>query len=151
MFSPVKVTAIATLAEDPVIRTMEDRRKMVGLSVYTVRHECEAKAREPRQEKEWHRVVTTDQRLAAYAEAQLAQGDQVYLEGELVTNFCQSEMFELRFMPKICLWREGDKLRRVADEPGGNDPDLALSTVAVARDAHLAMALSDERLLTCVA
>jgi len=151
MLSQVKVTAVATLAEKPVIRTMEGHRKMVGLSVYTMRCSDGAKAREIGQEKEWHRVVITDQRLATYAEAHLTQDDQVYLEGELLTDFFQSETFELRFMSQIYLRQEGDKLRRVTDEPDYNDPEIAQEMLTVARGAHQTMVPNDDKLLECVA
>jgi hypothetical protein len=151
MLSQVKVTAVATLAEKPVIRAMEGNRKMVGLSVYTMRRRHKTEAREIGLEREWHRVVITDQRLAAYAEAHLTEGDQVYLEGELLTSFCQSETFELRFISQICLRQEGDKLRRVTDEPDCNDPEIARRMLAVTRGAHLAVARRDDKLLECAA
>jgi len=151
MLSLVKVTLIGTLAEKPVIQDMEGGCKKAGLSVFTQRHWHDAEAREARQEKEWHRVVIVNQRLAAYAEAHLSQDDQVYLEGELRTNFWRSETYELQSMAQILLWQEGDRLRRITDEPDCHDPESALRMLAVAKDAQLVEAPSDDELLGYVA
>lgn len=135
MLSLVKVTVIGTLAEQPVIRTMEGHGKMVGLNVYTMRRSLDPKTRQACLEKEWHRVVITDKRLAAYAEDHLAKDDEIYLEGELHTDFWLDPTYELQSITYITLCQEGDKLRRIADEPDCQDPEVAIGMLAMARNA----------------
>lgn len=151
MLSLVKVTVIGTLAEKPVIRAMEGHGKMVGLNVYTMRRSLDPETRQAGLEKEWNRIVITDQRLAAYAEDHLAKDDEIYLEGELHTDFWQDATYGRQSITYITLCQQGGKLRRVADEPKSKDPDVAIGMLAMARDARTVMAPSDDSLLECVA
>ena len=110
-----KVILAGTLADKPVINEIEGGQKMVGLSIVTTRHWCDGKTGQEQEDQEWHRVVIIFEPLAAFAEANLVQGDEVYIEGELHTEFWLSETFESRTLTKIILWQEGHQLRRLAD------------------------------------
>lgn len=111
---------------------------MVGLSVVTRRHWHDTETGEEREGQEWHRVVIFDQDLANFAEAKLGPDDQVYIEGELLTERWRDETYEWRSLTKIILWQDGDQLRRLSPDEGpaeligADDPMLA-----AAREAHL--------------
>lgn len=145
----VKVMVIGTLADKPIIRHMESDRKLVGLSVYTVRLWCDAETGREQRKKEWHRVVITNQRLVSYAENHLAKDDDIYLEGELQTDFWRDATYELQSVTYITLCQEGDKLRRVADERDCEDPELALGMLAMAQNGRLAVVPTDDKLRAC--
>ncbi len=143
-----KVMLIGSLADKPQIREVEGGRRMVGLSVVTTRHWHDAKSGDERAGREWHRVVIINQRLAAFAEAHLAQDDQVYIEGELHTERWQDETFQWRFLTKILLWQDGDQLTRLS---AGEDPAPFMSQhdplLAAAREADLIETRSGATLL----
>ncbi len=149
MNSLAKVIIMGTLAEDPVIRNMEDGRKMVGLSAFTLRAKHHDESRELPEEVEWHRVVITNQRLAAYAETNLAEDDQIYLEGELHTSFWQNETYELQSLTEILLEHEGDKLMRLS--PGCDEPATRLNIPAIAGNHGFGGSCFDHEKLGCVA
>ena len=91
--------------------------------------------------------------LAAFAEANLGQGDDVYLEGELHTERWLSETFETRTLTKIILWQDAHQLRRLAD----HDQEQRASSACrhplldAAREAHLIETPSGDPLLGHVA
>ncbi len=112
MLSLNKVTLIGELVEAPVIRDLENGSKAVGLSVMTTGRWVDAD-RVEKFCKEWHRVVIIHASLVAFAEAELQQGDDIYIEGELHTEVWLSETFETRTLTKVVLWQDGHLLRRL--------------------------------------
>lgn len=135
MLSVNKVILIGILADDPVIRDIDGDRMVVGLSVVTMRHPSDVTGNHLKS-KEWHRIVITDPELAVYAEAHLAKGEQIYIEGELHTMFWRDEMFDWQSLTRIVLWQDSHRLTCVADgdclEPAGT-PDM----LKVAQEAGL--------------
>lgn len=135
MLSVNKVMLIGILADNPVIRDIEDDRKVVGLSVVTLRRRSDVTDNHLGS-KEWHRIVITDPELAAYAEAHLVKGEQIYIEGELHTMFWRDETFDWQSLTRIVLWQDSHRLTCVADgdclEPIGT-PDM----LKVAQEANL--------------
>jgi len=114
MLSVNKVIIIGVLADSPVIRGSEDGRKVIGLSVATMRHQSNA-IDNLLEGKEWHRIVITDPGLAAYAEAHLTKGEQIYIEGELQTMFWRDETFDWQSLTRIVLWQDSHRLKCIAD------------------------------------
>ena len=147
-----KVILAGVLADKPVVREVEGGRKMVGLSIVTTRHWSDAKNGKPQEGKEWHRVVIIHQPLATFAEAHLATGDEVYIEGELHTEFWRGDTFEWRALTKIILWQDGHQLRRFKDDdqpaPSASQHHPLLD---VAREAPLIEIPSGDPLLGHVA
>ena len=115
MLSVNKVILMGVVADEPVIRDIENDRKMVGLSVFTTRRWADA-SNDQQENKEWHRIVITDPDLAEYAAAHLRKDDQIYIEGELHTAFWRDETFDWQSLTRIVLWQDGHRLKRVADD-----------------------------------
>jgi single stranded DNA-binding protein len=140
-----KVILAGTLADKPVVREIEGGQKMVGLSIVTEHHWCDAKSGKKQQSQEWHRIVIIHEPLAAFAEANLSRDDDVYLEGELFTERWLSRTFESRTLTKIILWQEAHQLRRLT----GHDQEPRASFACrhplldAAREAHLIEIPSD--------
>ncbi len=140
-----KVMLIGSLDDKPQVREVEGGQKMVGLSVVTTRHGQDTEAGQKGEGREWHRVVIIDRGLAAFAEANLARNDQVYIEGQLHTECWQDETYQWRSLTKILLPEAGGQLRRLtpADalaEVNSSDGPM----LAAAREAHLIETPSDE-------
>lgn len=108
-----KVILSGTLAGKPVTQAAEGDRKMVGLLIMTMRPGQDSRSGEKQARQEWHRIVITHERLAAFAEVNLDQGDEVYLKGELQTDVWQSETLDWRALTKIVLSGEAHQLRRL--------------------------------------
>jgi hypothetical protein len=133
MLSVNKVILMGVLADQPVVRAHDDR-KIIGLSVFTIRPWSQ-EGKKQALDKEWHRVVITHPDLAAYAEACLSKDDPIYLEGELQTTSWLDATYVRQSLTRILLWQDGDRLRRIDDE--GVKPAATPDLMAVAQDAHL--------------
>ena len=132
-----KVMLIGRLDDQPQIREIEHGRKVVGLAIVTARQWCDPETGEEETGKEWHRVVITEERLAAFAEAHLRHNDQVYIEGQLHTERWQDETYQWRSLTKILLSQDGDQLQKFmpGDDPvSGSKP--CNPVLIAAREAH---------------
>ncbi|MGI9506453.1 MAG: single-stranded DNA-binding protein, partial [Geminicoccaceae bacterium] len=141
--SLAKVTIIGTLAEDPHLQSLGGNRNKVGLSVYTLSHWYDSKERCDRTEKQWHRIVITEQSLVAYAMANLTRGDQVYIEGGLHTCYWYDTLYEQRSLTSIIVWQDGHRLTRIDEEPTCDELEIALVLKALDGDTELARPSGD--------
>ena len=81
-----KVILVGNLGRDPEVRSTQDGRKIVNLSVATSESWKDKSSGERREKTEWHRVVIFNENLAGIAERFLKKGSKVYLEGQLQTR-----------------------------------------------------------------
>jgi single-strand DNA-binding protein len=81
-----KVILVGNLGRDPEVRSTQDGRKIVNLSVATSESWKDKMSGERREKTEWHRVVIFNENLAGVAERFLKKGSKVYLEGQLQTR-----------------------------------------------------------------
>ena len=81
-----KVILIGNLGNDPEVRTSQDNKKIVRLSIATSETWKDRETGEKRDKTEWHRVVIFSVGLAEIAEKFLKKGSKVYLEGQLQTR-----------------------------------------------------------------
>ena len=81
-----KVILIGNLGNDPEVRTSQDNKKIVRLSIETSETWEDKETGEKRDKTEWHRVVIFSVGLAEIAEKFLKKGSKVYLEGQLQTR-----------------------------------------------------------------
>ena len=149
-----KVILAGPLADKPLIRETETGRKMVGLSIMTTRQWCDGKSGKTEESQEWHRIVILQASLAAFAEAELVRGDEVYLEGELHTEFWRDDTYQWRTLTRIILWQDAHQLRRLIDQDQnqtGPSARQAPPLLEAAREAHLFETPSDDALLGYVA
>ena len=146
-----KVTIIGTLAEAPSVQPLDGNKNKVGLSVYTLNHWYDSKQRCERAEKQWHRIVVTEQRLAAYAMKTLRCGDHVYIEGGIHTCYWYDRLYEQRSLTSIVIWQDGHRLARVDEKPECDDLEIALLLKALDGDTKLAKPSSEDMSVTRVA
>ena len=153
-FSLNKVILAGTLADEPRLRETNSGQRMAGLSIVTTRQWCDAESGKAEEGQEWHRVVILHTSLVAFAEAHLVQGDDVYLEGELHTEFWRDETYEWRTLTKIILWQDAHQLRRLSDQDQRQPGASARQTpplLEAAREAHRMETPSGDPLLGHVA
>jgi len=81
-----KVILVGNLGRDPEVRSMQDGRSMVNMSVATSDTWRDRQSGERKERTEWHRVVIFNENLAKVAEQYLHKGSKVYLEGQLQTR-----------------------------------------------------------------
>jgi single-strand DNA-binding protein len=81
-----KVILVGNLGRDPEVRSTQDGRKIVNLSVATSESWKDKSSGERREKTEWHRVVIFNENLAGIAERFLKKGSKVYLEGQIQTR-----------------------------------------------------------------
>ena len=81
-----KVILIGNLGNDPEVRTSQDNKKIVRLSIATSETWKDKETGEKRDKTEWHRVVIFSVGLAEIAEKFLKKGSKDYLEGQLQTR-----------------------------------------------------------------
>jgi len=81
-----KATLLGRLGQDPDIRETKQGKKIALFSLATHEKWRDQTKDEMQERTEWHRVVIFNERLAEIAEAYLAKGRQVYLEGQLQTR-----------------------------------------------------------------
>ena len=117
-----KVILVGVLIDEPVVREIREGEKvvgaMIGLLIETSRPWFDKKAGRRREGTEVHRVVVTEERLMAFAKT-LTRGDEVYLEGELMTQFWRNELQEWQSLTQILLYRSNNQLSRFTEEDDG--------------------------------
>ncbi|GFZ78619.1 hypothetical protein GCM10011497_03400 [Elstera cyanobacteriorum] len=98
-----KVILVGNLGRDPEVRSMQDGRKIVQLSVATSESWRDRATGERREKSEWHRVVIFNDRLADVAERFLKKGAKVYLEGQLQTRKWTDQSGQEKYTTEIVL------------------------------------------------
>lgn len=106
-----KITLIGRLEDKPFVKNVEGDQMMVGLSVTTTRHWYDPSTGEEWAGQEWHRIVITDEHLAAFAEMHLDRDDEIYIEGELRTEYQQDKEHRWHSLTTILLSHGDDQLR----------------------------------------
>ena len=81
-----KAQLIGNLGRDPEVRSTQNGKPVVTLSIATAESWNDAMSGERRERTEWHRVVIWNEGLGKIAEKYLAKGAKVFVEGKLVTN-----------------------------------------------------------------
>lgn len=98
-----KVIIVGNLGRDPEVRSLQDGRKIVQLSVATSESWKDRATGERREKSEWHRVQIYNERLADVAERFLKKGSKVYLEGQLQTRKWTDQSGQEKYTTEIVL------------------------------------------------
>ena len=86
MGSVNKVILVGNLGRDPEMRSMQDGRPVVNMSLATSETWRDRQTGERKERTEWHRVVIFNEKLVEVVEKYLRKGAKVYLEGQLETR-----------------------------------------------------------------
>lgn len=81
-----RVQLIGNLGRDPEVRSLQNGKQVVTMSIATAENWRDAHSGERVERTEWHRVVIWNEGVGKIAEKYLAKGAKVFVEGKLVTN-----------------------------------------------------------------
>ena len=121
-----KAIILGRLGQNPEVRATRDGKKVVTLNVATSERWTEKGSGDKRESTEWHKVVIFSEGLCRIAEAYLSKGDQVYLEGKIVTRKWQDKAGADRYSTEIVLQGFNSSLVLLGgnhEKPKGNYAD----------------------------
>ncbi|MFY8106218.1 MAG: single-stranded DNA-binding protein [Elstera sp.] len=119
-----KVILVGNLGRDPEVRTMQDGRKVVQLSIATSESWRDRATGERKERAEWHRVVIFNDRLGDVAERFLKKGAKVYLEGQLQTRKWTDQSGQEKYTTEVVLQQYRGELTMLdgrGDGGGGSE------------------------------
>jgi single-strand DNA-binding protein len=105
-----KVILVGNLGRDPEVRSMQDGRSMVNMSVATSDTWRDRQSGERKERTEWHRVVIFNEKLAEVAQKFVRKGSKVYVEGQLSTRKWTDQSGQERYTTEVVIPRFGGAL-----------------------------------------
>ncbi len=136
-----KVILVGNLGRDPEVRSTQDGRKIVNLSVATSENWKDKSSGERREKTEWHRVVIFNENLGRVAEQFLKKGSKVYIEGQLQTRKYTDQAGVEKYSTEVVLQNFRGELTlldsRGGGAGGGMADDYAAEPVAAAAGGGL--------------
>src|SRR5256885_15758384 len=128
-----KVILVGNLGRDPEVRSMQDGRSMVNMSIATSDTWRDRQSGERKERTEWHRVVIFNEKLAEVAQKYVKKGSKIYVEGQLTTRKWTDQSGQERYTTEVVIPRFGGALTMLdgragggeAGAPGGMDDDAA--------------------------
>ena len=114
-----KVILVGNLGRDPEVKSMQDGRSMVNMSVATSDTWRDRQSGERKERTEWHRVVIFNDKLAEVAQKYLKKGAKVYLEGQLTTRKWTDQSGQERYTTEVVVPRFGGTLTMLDGRGGG--------------------------------
>jgi single-strand DNA-binding protein len=114
-----KVILVGNLGRDPEVRSMQDGRPMVNMSVATSDTWRDRQSGERKERTEWHRVVIFNEKLAEVAQKYVRKGSKVYVEGQLSTRKWTDQSGQERYTTEVVIPRFGGALTMLDGRGGG--------------------------------
>ncbi|MBN9538651.1 MAG: single-stranded DNA-binding protein [Reyranella sp.] len=114
-----KVILVGNLGRDPEVRSMQDGRSMVNMSVATSDTWRDRQSGERKERTEWHRVVIFNEKLAEVAQKFVRKGSKVYVEGQLATRKWTDQSGQERYTTEVVIPRFGGALTMLDGRNGG--------------------------------
>jgi single-strand DNA-binding protein len=116
-----KVILVGNLGRDPEVRSMQDGRSMVNMSVATSDTWRDRQTGERKERTEWHRVVIFNEKLAEVAQKYVRKGSKVYVEGQLATRKWTDQGGQERYTTEVVIPRFGGALTMLDGRGGAGD------------------------------
>lgn len=113
-----KVILVGNLGADPDVRSTQDGRPIVNLSIATSERWKDRNTGEPREKTEWHRVVIFSEGLCRVAQNYLRKGSTVYIEGQLQTRSYEQDGVK-KYSTEIVLQGFNSTLTMLGGRPDG--------------------------------
>jgi single-strand DNA-binding protein len=110
---------IGNLGRDAEVRSMQDGRAMVNMSVATSDTWRDRQSGERKERTEWHRVVIFNEKLAEVAQKYVRKGSKVYVEGQLSTRKWTDQSGQERYTTEVVIPRFGGALTMLDGRAGG--------------------------------
>jgi single-strand DNA-binding protein len=121
-----KVILVGNLGRDPEVKSMQDGRSMVNMSIATSDTWRDRQSGERKERTEWHRVVIFNEKLAEVAQKFVRKGSKIYVEGQLSTRKWTDQSGQERYTTEVVIPRFGGALTmldgRGGEGGGGGGP-----------------------------
>lgn len=114
-----KVILVGNLGRDPEVKSMQDGRSMVNMSVATSDTWRDRQSGERKERTEWHRVVIFNEKLAEVAQKFVRKGSKIYVEGQLSTRKWTDQSGQERYTTEVVIPRFGGALTMLDGRSGG--------------------------------
>ncbi len=123
-----RVDLIGNLGKDPEVRTTQEGKDIVTLTVATSEKWKDKSTGEQKEATEWHRVVIFSQGLATVAKTYLKKGQKVYVSGSLRTQKWTDKNGIDRYTTEIIMNGYGAKLEMLGskdkkEQPPATEPE----------------------------
>ena len=118
-----KVILIGNLGKDPDVRSTQDGRKIVNLSLATTESWKDKSTGERKERTEWHRIVIFNEGIAKVAEQYLEKGMKVYVEGQLQTRKWTDKDGHDKYSTEVVLAAFGGSLTMLSSSGGRADTE----------------------------
>ncbi len=116
-----KVILIGNLGRDPEVRTTQDGKAIVHISVATSETWRDRTSGERRERTEWHRVVIFNDHLGDVAQKYLHKGSKVYIEGQLQTRKWTDQSGQERYSTEVVLQNFRGELTMLDSRASGGE------------------------------
>ena len=116
-----KVILVGNLGRDPEVKSMQDGRSMVNMSVATSDTWRDRQTGERKERTEWHRVVIFNEKLEEFEQKYVRKGSKVYVEGQLSTRKWTDQSGQERFTTDVVIPRFGGALTMLDGRSGGGE------------------------------
>ena len=116
-----KVILVGNLGRDPEVRSMQDGRSMVNMSVATSDTWRDRQTGERKERTEWHRVVIFNEKLAEVAQKFVRKGSKIYVEGQLSTRKWTDQSGQESYTTEGVIPRFGGALTMLDGRSGGGE------------------------------
>ena len=114
-----KVILVGNLGRDPEVRSMQDGRPVINMSVATSENWRDRQTGERKERTEWHRVVIFNEKLAEVAQKFVRKGSKIYVEGQLSTRKWTDQSGQERYTTEVVIPRFGGALTMLDGRSGG--------------------------------
>ena len=114
-----KVILVGNLGRDPEVKSMQDGRSMVNMSIATSENWRDRQSGERKERTEWHRVVIFNEKLAEVAQKFVRKGSKIYVEGQLSTRKWTDQSGQERYTTEVVIPRFGGALTMLDGRGGG--------------------------------
>jgi single-strand DNA-binding protein len=114
-----KVILVGNLGRDPEVKSMQDGRSMVNMSIATSDTWRDRQSGERKKRTEWHRVVIFNEKLAEVAQKYIRKGSKIYVEGQLSTRKWTDQSGQERYTTEVVIPRFGGALTMLDGRSGG--------------------------------
>jgi single-strand DNA-binding protein len=114
-----KVILVGNLGRDPEVKSMQDGRSMVNMSIATSDTWRDRQSGERKERTEWHRVVIFNEKLAEVAQKFIKKGSKIYIEGQLSTRKWTDQSGQERYTTEVVIPRFGGALTMLDGRGGG--------------------------------
>ena len=116
-----KVILVGNLGRDPEVKSMQDGRSMVNMSIATSENWRDRQSGERKERTEWHRVVIFNEKLAEVAQKFVRKGSKIYVEGQLSTRKWTDQSGQERYTTEVVIPRFGGALTMLDGRGGGGE------------------------------